>query len=142
MYMYWCIKMLKLLIITQFFIGGLSLKIQEAELRKRPDIVIATPGRFIDHVRNSYGFSPNSIEIIVIDEADRILDEGFQDELNEIIKICPKSRQTILFSATMTDKVKKLKFKNLLKFLIRLINSLDFHLINLSDYLLIQKILQ
>ncbi|CCJ30841.1 unnamed protein product [Pneumocystis jirovecii] len=88
--------------------GGLSLKIQEAELRKRPDIVIATPGRFIDHVRNSYGFSPNSIEIIVIDEADRILDEGFQDELNEIIKICPKSRQTILFSATMTDKVDQL----------------------------------
>ncbi|EMR10554.1 hypothetical protein PNEG_01260 [Pneumocystis murina B123] len=88
--------------------GGLSLKIQEAELRKRPDIVIATPGRFIDHVRNSYGFSPDGIEIIVIDEADRILEEGFQDELNEIIKICPKSRQTILFSATMTDKVDKL----------------------------------
>ncbi|QSL65392.1 hypothetical protein MERGE_002702 [Pneumocystis wakefieldiae] len=88
--------------------GGLSLKIQEAELRKRPDIVIATPGRFIDHVRNSYGFSPDGIEIIVIDEADRILEEGFQDELNEIIKICPKSRQTILFSATMTDKVDQL----------------------------------
>ncbi|KAG5519632.1 hypothetical protein PMAC_001787 [Pneumocystis sp. 'macacae'] len=88
--------------------GGLSLKIQEVELRKRPDIVIATPGRFIDHVRNSYGFSPNTIEIVVIDEADRILDEGFQDELNEIIKICPKSRQTILFSATMTDKVDQL----------------------------------
>ncbi|KAG4306229.1 hypothetical protein PORY_000217 [Pneumocystis oryctolagi] len=88
--------------------GGLSLKVQEAELRKRPDIVIATPGRFIDHVRNSYGFSPDSIEIMVIDEADRILEEGFQEELDEIIKICPKSRQTILFSATMTDKVDRL----------------------------------
>ncbi|KTW31515.1 hypothetical protein T552_00157 [Pneumocystis carinii B80] len=88
--------------------GGLSLKIQEAELRKRPDIVIATPGRFIDHVRNSYGFSPEGIEIIVIDEADRILEEGFQEELDEIVRICPKSRQTILFSATMTDKVDQL----------------------------------
>jgi len=52
-------------------VGGLSLKAQEAELRKAPDVVIATPGRFIDHVRNSQGFVPDCIEILVIDEADR-----------------------------------------------------------------------
>ena len=54
-----------------FFLGGLSLKKQEAELRTRPDIVIATTGRLIDHVRNSPSFSLESIEILVIDEADR-----------------------------------------------------------------------
>jgi ATP-dependent RNA helicase DDX27 len=52
-------------------VGGLSLKSQEAELRKGPDVVIATPGRFIDHVRNSQGFVPDGVEILVIDEADR-----------------------------------------------------------------------
>ena len=52
-------------------VGGLSVKAQEAELRKAPDVVIATPGRFIDHVRNSQGFVPDGIEILVIDEADR-----------------------------------------------------------------------
>ncbi|CAK9837426.1 ATP-dependent RNA helicase Ddx27/Drs1 [Schizosaccharomyces pombe] len=86
-------------------IGGLSLKLQEQELRKRPDIVIATPGRFIDHMRNSQGFTVENIEIMVMDEADRMLEDGFADELNEIIQACPKSRQTMLFSATMTDKV-------------------------------------
>lgn len=86
-------------------VGGLSLKVQEAELKTRPDVVIATPGRFIDHVRNSQGFSVESVEIMVMDEADRMLEDGFSDELNEIIQLCPKSRQTMLFSATMTDKV-------------------------------------
>ncbi|CAG8593076.1 11487_t:CDS:2 [Paraglomus brasilianum] len=89
-------------------IGGLSLKPQETELRQRPDIVIATPGRLIDHVRNSPSFSLDSIEILVIDEADRMLENGFAAELDEIIKFCPKSRQTMLFSATMTDNVDEL----------------------------------
>ncbi|CAG8553356.1 17702_t:CDS:10 [Rhizophagus irregularis] len=89
-------------------VGGLSLKQQETELRARPDIVIATPGRLIDHVRNSPSFLLESIEILVIDEADRMLEVGFADELNEIVKYCPKSRQTMLFSATMTDNVDEL----------------------------------
>ena len=89
-------------------VGGLSLKVQEAELKKRPDVIIATPGRFIDHMRNSQGFSVESIEIVVMDEADRMLEDGFADELNEIINTIPKSRQTMLFSATMTDSVDKL----------------------------------
>jgi ATP-dependent RNA helicase DDX27 len=54
-------------------VGGLSVKAQEVELRKGPDVVIATPGRFIDHVRNSQGFVPDGVEILVIDEADRYL---------------------------------------------------------------------
>jgi ATP-dependent RNA helicase DDX27 len=89
-------------------VGGLSLKVQEQELKKRPDIIFATPGRFIDHMRNSQGFGVETIEIVVMDEADRMLEDGFADELNEIINTIPKSRQTMLFSATMTDSVDKL----------------------------------
>jgi ATP-dependent RNA helicase DDX27 len=89
-------------------VGGLSLKVQEAELKQRPDVIIATPGRFIDHMRNSQGFGVDTIEIVVMDEADRMLEDGFADELNEIITTIPKSRQTMLFSATMTDSVDQL----------------------------------
>lgn len=89
-------------------VGGLSLKVQEAELRLRPDVVIATPGRFIDHMRNSASFSIDTVEILVLDEADRMLEDGFADELNEILTTMPKSRQTMLFSATMTSSVDKL----------------------------------
>lgn len=89
-------------------VGGLSLKVQEAELRLRPDVVIATPGRFIDHMRNSASFAVDTIEILVLDEADRMLEDGFADELNEILTTLPKSRQTMLFSATMTSTVDKL----------------------------------
>ncbi|KAI1610313.1 adenosinetriphosphatase [Exophiala viscosa] len=89
-------------------VGGFSLREQEAVLKKRPDVVIATPGRFIDHMRNSASFAVESIEILVLDEADRMLETGFEDELNEILKTIPKGRQTMLFSATMTDSVDKL----------------------------------
>lgn len=86
-------------------VGGFSSKAQELELKKRPDVIIATPGRLIDHIHNSQGFNLDSIEILIMDEADRMLEDGFADELNEIIKYTPKSRQTMLFSATMTDNV-------------------------------------
>ncbi|GAW11866.1 hypothetical protein ANO14919_012190 [Xylariales sp. No.14919] len=89
-------------------VGGLSLKVQEAELRLRPDVIIATPGRFIDHMRNSASFATDTIEILVLDEADRMLEDGFADELNEILTTLPKSRQTMLFSATMTSSVDRL----------------------------------
>jgi ATP-dependent RNA helicase DDX27 len=89
-------------------VGGLSLKVQEAELRLRPDVVIATPGRFIDHMRNSASFTVDTFEILVLDEADRMLEAGFADELNEILTTIPKSRQTMLFSATMTSSVDSL----------------------------------
>jgi ATP-dependent RNA helicase DDX27 len=88
-------------------VGGFSLREQESILKKRPDVVIATPGRFIDHMRNSV-FAVEHIEILVLDEADRMLETGFEDELAEILKTIPKGRQTMLFSATMTDSVDKL----------------------------------
>ncbi|KIY52754.1 DEAD-domain-containing protein [Fistulina hepatica ATCC 64428] len=86
-------------------VGGLSVKAQEATLRSRPDVVIATPGRLIDHIRNSPSFTLDALDILVLDEADRMLEDGFADELTEIVKSCPVSRQTMLFSATMTDTV-------------------------------------
>ncbi|KAI0695597.1 DEAD-domain-containing protein [Cytidiella melzeri] len=89
-------------------VGGLSLKAQEVALRARPDIIIATPGRLIDHIRNTPSFTLDTLDILVLDEADRMLSDGFADELAEIVKSCPVSRQTMLFSATMTDSVDQL----------------------------------
>lgn len=89
-------------------IGGMNLREQETILKKRPDVVIATPGRFIDHMRNSASFAVENLEILVLDEADRMLEQGFTDELDEILKTIPRSRQTMLFSATMTSSVDKL----------------------------------
>ncbi|KAJ7071010.1 DEAD-domain-containing protein [Mycena amicta] len=89
-------------------VGGLSVKSQEVALRSRPDVVIATPGRLIDHIHNSPAFTLDTLDVLVLDEADRMLSDGFADELAEIIKSCPKSRQTMLFSATMTDSVDEL----------------------------------
>lgn len=89
-------------------VGGLSVREQEQTLKQRPDIVIATPGRFIDHMRNTASFAVENLEILVLDEADRMLEDGFADELNEILTTIPKSRQTMLFSATMTEDVDQL----------------------------------
>ncbi|SCU82807.1 LAME_0C02960g1_1 [Lachancea meyersii CBS 8951] len=89
-------------------VGGLNLRQQEQNLRSRPDVVIATPGRLIDHIRNSASFNVESVEILVIDEADRMLEEGFHDELTEIMSMIPSKRQTLLFSATMNAKINQL----------------------------------
>jgi len=88
--------------------GGFSSREQEAMLKTRPDVVIATPGRFIDHMHNTAAFQVEHLEILVLDEADRMLEEGFESQLNEILTTIPKSRQTMLFSATMTSTVDKL----------------------------------
>ncbi|KAI4657427.1 nucleolar DEAD-box protein required for synthesis of 60S ribosomal subunit [Alternaria viburni] len=88
--------------------GGFSTRDQEAVLKTRPDVVIATPGRFIDHMHNTAAFQVEHLEILVLDEADRMLEEGFETQLNEILTTIPKSRQTMLFSATMTSSVDKL----------------------------------
>lgn len=89
-------------------VGGLSLNAQAQALKTLPDILIATPGRLIDHIRNSQSFTLDALDILVIDEADRMLEAGFSDELNEIILSCPRGRQTMLFSATMGDSVDEL----------------------------------
>ncbi|KAK8791907.1 hypothetical protein WA158_005284 [Blastocystis sp. Blastoise] len=89
-------------------VGGLSLQNQATDLRKRPDIVICTPGRMLDHIRNSMSVSIDDLDVLILDEADRLLDLGFKEEINELVASCPKSRQTLLFSATMTDSVSDL----------------------------------
>lgn len=90
-------------------VGGLNLRQQEQQLKTRPDIVVATPGRLIDHIRNSASFSLDAMEILIMDEADRMLEEGFQAELTEILTLIPKhQRQTMLFSATMNTKIQDL----------------------------------
>ncbi len=90
-------------------IGGEPIQQQRADLmRLRPDLVIGTPGRVIDHLQNTASFDFDRLAVLVLDEADRMLEEGFQDELEEIVRNCPRSRQTLLFSATMTDRVEQL----------------------------------
>jgi ATP-dependent RNA helicase DDX27 len=69
---------------------------------------ICTPGRMLDHLRNSPSVSLDDLDVLVLDEADRLLDLGFQEEIEELVKYCPLSRQTLLFSATMTSRVEDL----------------------------------
>lgn len=67
-----------------------------------------TLGRIIDHVMNTMSVDLDDIEVIVMDEADRLLELGFTDEIHQLISLCPKKRQSLLFSATMTDSVSDL----------------------------------
>lgn len=89
-------------------IGGLSDKVQAAALRAMPDIVVATPGRMIDHLRNSMSVDLDDLAVLILDEADRLLELGFSAEIQELVRMCPKRRQTMLFSATMTEEVDEL----------------------------------
>ncbi len=89
-------------------VGGLPIKDQVVELRNRPDVVVCTPGRMIDHLRNSQSVHLDELEILVLDEADRLLELGFTEEVEELLRMCPVARQTMLFSATMTSKIDQL----------------------------------
>uniref|UniRef100_A0A6B2KYT6 RNA helicase n=1 Tax=Arcella intermedia TaxID=1963864 RepID=A0A6B2KYT6_9EUKA len=100
---------------TALVLGGLPLSQQTVELRTRPDIIVATPGRLVDHLINTPSFGLESLEILVLDEADRLLELGFREELEQIVKMCPKGRQTMLFSATMTEKVSELATLSLIR---------------------------
>lgn len=82
---------------------------QALQLAKKPHILIATPGRLVDHLENTKGFNLKAIKYLVMDEADRILNMDFEVELDKILKVIPRERTTFMFSATMTKKVKKLQ---------------------------------
>lgn len=88
--------------------GGANRKTEADRLAKGVNIVICTPGRLLDHLQNTKGFIFRNLVALVMDEADRILEQGFEDDLRAILKILPKERQTMLFSATQTKKVEDL----------------------------------
>ena len=88
--------------------GGANRKAEADKLIKGVNIIVATPGRLLDHLANTKGFNYQRLLMLVIDEADRILEQGFEEDMHQIIKLLPKERQTILFSATQTRKVEDL----------------------------------
>ncbi|KAG8815472.1 ribosomal RNA processing protein [Serendipita sp. 399] len=90
-------------------VGGLDIMAQKVALAKRPHIIVATPGRLQDHLENTKGFSLRTLKYLVLDEADRLLDMDFGPIIDKILKVIPKERRTMLFSATMTTKVKRLQ---------------------------------
>ncbi|KAL8758342.1 MAG: hypothetical protein Q9199_001553 [Rusavskia elegans] len=90
-------------------VGGMDMVSQAIALGKKPHIVVATPGRLLDHLENTKGFSLRSLKYLVLDEADRLLDLDFGDILDKILKVLPRERRTYLFSATMTSKVESLQ---------------------------------
>jgi len=90
-------------------IGGIDMVTQSVALAKKPHIVIGTPGRLVDHLENTKGFNLRSLKFLVMDEADRILNMDFEEEVDKILRILPKDRKTYLYSATMTKKVQKLQ---------------------------------
>ncbi|XP_077133936.1 putative ATP-dependent RNA helicase DDX47 isoform X2 [Ranitomeya variabilis] len=90
-------------------VGGIDMMSQALALAKKPHVVIATPGRLIDHLENTKGFNLRAIKYLVMDEADRILNMDFETEVDKILKVIPRDRKTFLFSATMTKKVQKLQ---------------------------------
>lgn len=89
-------------------IGGAARRGEAERIVKGVNLLVGTPGRLLDHLQNTKGFIYKNLKCLVIDEADRILEANFEDEMRQIIKILPKERQTALFSATQTKKVEDL----------------------------------
>ncbi|MEH6460449.1 DEAD/DEAH box helicase [Chitinimonas sp. JJ19] len=98
-------KYLKLTSMTMF--GGVSINPQIKQLRSRVDILVATPGRLLDHVQQGT-LDLSKVEILVLDEADRMLDMGFIRDIKKILSLLPRERQNLLFSATFSDEIKAL----------------------------------
>jgi len=90
-------------------VGGIDAMTQSISLAKKPHIVVGTPGRVIFHLENTKGFNLRSIKYFIMDEADRLFNQDFEEEINKILTVIPKDRNTFLFSATMTSKVAKLQ---------------------------------
>jgi ATP-dependent RNA helicase DDX18/HAS1 len=88
--------------------GGANRGTESEKLSRGVNIIVCTPGRLLDHLQNTKGFNYRNLLALVMDEADRILEQGFEDDLRMILKLLPKERQTMLFSATQTKKVEDL----------------------------------
>lgn len=94
---------------TCCIVGGMDMMDQARDLMRKPHILVATPGRIVDHLENTKGFSLRNLKYLVMDEADRLLDLDFGPELDKILRVIPRERNTYLFSATMTNKIEKLQ---------------------------------
>ncbi len=92
---------------TMAMFGGVSINPQKRMLKGRVDILVATPGRLLDHVQQGT-LNLSQIEVLVLDEADRMLDMGFIRDIRRILSLLPKQRQNLLFFATFSDKIKAL----------------------------------
>jgi len=92
---------------TAVIFGGVSINPQISKLRKGVDIVVATPGRLLDHVQQRT-IELSGVEILVLDEADRMLDMGFIRDIRRILAVIPKQRQNLLFSATCSNEIRRL----------------------------------
>ncbi len=92
---------------TAIIIGGAPMGKQKQMLRKNPHVVIGTPGRIINHIEDRT-IKLDDVSVLVLDEADRMLDMGFTPQIRRILKVVPKDRQTMLFSATMPDGIVKI----------------------------------
>ena len=92
---------------TCVIFGGVSINAQISKLRKGVDVVVATPGRLLDHLQQRT-IDLSKVEILVLDEADRMLDMGFIRDIQKILKVLPRKRQNLLFSATFSNEIRKL----------------------------------
>ena len=90
-------------------VGGIDMITQSIALAKKPHVIVATPGRLVDHLQNTKGFSLRTLKYLIMDEADRMLSLDFEEDINKILALIPRERRTFLFSATMTSKVAKLQ---------------------------------
>jgi ATP-dependent RNA helicase RhlE len=97
---------------TACLIGGAPMQEQVTALRKNPRIVIATPGRLIDHM-GQWNFLPDEVVMLVLDEADRMLDMGFAPQIDKILRFLPQARQTMLFSATIPKEIMAIAAKHM-----------------------------
>ena len=94
---------------TAVVVGGVDMVTQAIALARKPHVVVGTPGRLVDHLTNTKGFSLRSVRYLVLDEADRMLSLDFEEAINTVLSALPRDRRTMLFSATMTSAVAKLQ---------------------------------
>ncbi|KAH7173843.1 P-loop containing nucleoside triphosphate hydrolase protein [Fusarium flagelliforme] len=90
-------------------VGGLDMVPQAIALGKKPHIIVATPGRLVDHLEKTKGFSLRTLRYLIMDEADRLLDMDFGPSIDKILKFIPRERRTYLFSATISSKIESLQ---------------------------------